>query len=272
MQRANTIGWYAILPSLAVRPRWSSCWCAQRGQALTQEPRGNTLRNHARRKASPQRFRCRPNSSVDGSGRRPRQGWRSCLPSGAQRLAEPPCGGEGARGILGTGRAQRRRCLPCVPPGGQRGEARRSLYLSALPRRRGARTSPGSSARGGGSPAAQRPFERGCTDRSADRCADRHTDPSVRARAFGGLDAAEALPRRCISWRSCGRRWSGPLGPRDRTTLPPQRRAGWAADCGAARCPWETARARAPATALRQRLVAPVRAAPGRCLARPRRR
>jgi hypothetical protein len=37
------------------------------------------------------------------------------------------------------------------------------------------------------------------------------------------------------------------LGPRDRTTLPPQRRAAWSADCVAARCPLEIARARAMA-------------------------
>src|SRR6266446_8908120 len=37
------------------------------------------------------------------------------------------------------------------------------------------------------------------------------------------------------------------LGPRDRATLPPQRRPAWSAACGAARCPWETARARATA-------------------------
>src|SRR5205823_6709988 len=40
------------------------------------------------------------------------------------------------------------------------------------------------------------------------------------ARAYGGLDAAEAQPRRCEPWRSRGRRWSGHPGPLDRTTLP----------------------------------------------------
>jgi hypothetical protein len=70
--------------------------------------------------------------------------------------------------------------------------------------------SPGSPAPDGGSAAAQRPCERGCTDRSADRCADRHTAPSVRARAVRGPQAAEAVPRRRVRWRSRGRRWRGP--------------------------------------------------------------
>ena len=87
------------------------------------------------------------------------------------------------------------------PPGGQRGEARRSGCLSALPRRRGARTSPGSPAQGGGSPAAQRPCERGCTDRSADRCADWRTDPSVRVESvriatWNVNSAKQWVPRR----------------------------------------------------------------------------
>jgi hypothetical protein len=57
-------------------------------------------------------------------------------------------------GTSGTGRAQRRRCLPCAPPGGQRGEARRRNCLSALPSRRGAGTWPGSPAGSRGRPAA----------------------------------------------------------------------------------------------------------------------
>ena len=59
-----------------------------------------------------------------------------------------------------------------------------------------------------------------CTDRSAGGCADRPTATTARARACGGLEAAEASPRRCEPWRSRGRRWSGLLGPLDRTTLP----------------------------------------------------
>ena len=43
------------------------------------------------------------------------------------------------------------------------------------------------------------------------RVAARHTATTERARACAGLDAAEASPRRCVRWRSRGRRWSGPL-------------------------------------------------------------
>ena len=43
-------------------------------------------------------------------------------------------------GTSGTGRAQRRRCLPSEPLGGRMGEARRSSCSSALPSRRGAGT------------------------------------------------------------------------------------------------------------------------------------
>ena len=59
-----------------------------------------------------------------------------------------------------------------------------------------------------------------CTDRSAGGCADRHTFVTTHARACGGLEAAEASPRRCAPWRSRERRWRGPRGPFDRTTLP----------------------------------------------------
>jgi len=59
-----------------------------------------------------------------------------------------------------------------------------------------------------------------CTDRSAGGCADRRTCSTTRVQACGGLDTAEAAPRRCVRWRSRGRRWRGPYGPLDRTTLP----------------------------------------------------
>ena len=76
------------------------------------------------------------------------------LQPGAQRAAKPPPrGGRGVTGSSGTGRAQRRRCLPCAPPGGRIGKARRSVCSSALPRRRGAGTRPGSPAACGGCPA-----------------------------------------------------------------------------------------------------------------------
>src|SRR5207249_7417866 len=67
---------------------------------------------------------------------------------------QSPWRGLGATGSGGTGRAQRRRCLPLCPWGGGSVKARRSLCSSALPSRRGARTSPGSPAVRGGSPAA----------------------------------------------------------------------------------------------------------------------
>jgi hypothetical protein len=53
-----------LLPALAASPPGPSCWCAQRGRVLTQEPYGSTVRSRARRKGNPQRLRCRPNSSV----------------------------------------------------------------------------------------------------------------------------------------------------------------------------------------------------------------
>jgi len=52
----------------------------------------------------------------------------------------------------------------------------------------------------------------------------------------GGLASAACLmaqPWTMVAWA---------LGPRDRTTLPPQRRAGWSADCGVTRCPLAIAR------------------------------
>ena len=173
-------------------------------------------------------------------------------------------------GSNGTGRAQRRRCLPCVPPGGRSGEARRSVRSNALPSRRGAGTAPGSPAVRGGSPAAQRPFERGCTDRSAGGCADRRTFSTTRVRALRGLDVAEASPRRCASWRSCGRWWRGPSA---RATARPCRLSAVpASPLTAARpgVPWKplVREPLPPATALRQRLAASHQRGPPRAAAR----
>jgi len=76
-------------------------------------------------------------------------------PSGAGAIGRTPSGGGwGVTGTSGTGRAQRRRCLPRAPPGEQRGEARGSGCSRALPSRRGARTSPRSPAVRGGRAAA----------------------------------------------------------------------------------------------------------------------
>ncbi len=134
-------------------------------------------------------------------------------------MAKPSWGMRGERNQP-HGRSAAAPVPTAVPPGGRMGEARRSIRSSALPSRWGAGTCPGSPAVRGGSPAAQRPCERGCTDRSAGGCADWPTFTTVHVRACGGLEAAEAQPRRREPWRSRGRRWSGLLGPLDRTTLP----------------------------------------------------
>ena len=85
----------------------------------------------------------------------------------------------------------------------------------------------------------------------------RGTDPK-RARAWGGLNAAEAAPRRRGRWRSRGRRWRGPSAraterPCCLSAVPdPARRGALGTPLGRAPRP--------PATALRQRLAAPARA------------
>jgi hypothetical protein len=123
-------------------------------------------------------------------------------------VVAPPGGGCGVAGINGTGRVQRRRCLPCAPPGGRIEEARRRVCSSALPRRRGpehrlaAQPCAGAVRR-------RRGISR-CTDRSAGGCADWRTLVTTRARALSGPDAVEAAPRRWASWHSRGRRWRGP--------------------------------------------------------------
>jgi hypothetical protein len=85
------------------------------------------------------------------------------------------------------------------------------------------------------------------TDRSADRRADRYTDPSVRARALRGprsrggrasAACAMAPPWTMVAWAR---------GPRDQATLPSQRRRDRSVDSGAARCPWHTAQTHATA-------------------------
>ena len=124
---------------------------------------------------------------------------------------------------------QARACLPCTrsacyrrpqtgrtahPHGGAVTEQRTTKTLAspcvgALPSRWGARTSPGSPASLRGSVQRRRLTSR-CTDRSAGGCADRRPDATTRARALVGLDAAEAMPWRCASWRSRGRSGTEP--------------------------------------------------------------
>jgi len=85
---------------------------------------------------------------------RDRQEWHSRGPSGVEEIRRAPW-----RGLRGDrqqwhGQSTAVPVRTTVPPGGYGGEARRSRCSSALPRRRGARTSPGSLAQGGSSPAA----------------------------------------------------------------------------------------------------------------------
>src|SRR5712691_10563366 len=121
--------------------------------------------------------------------------------------SKPSWGGWGVTGSSGTGGAQRRRCLPLCPlGGGGRGKGAASTgVLLPLPGGQECRLA---AQRLAGAVQRRRRISR-CTDRSAGGCADRPTATTERARAFGGLEAAEAPPRR-----------RGPLGPLDRTTLP----------------------------------------------------
>ena len=98
-------GWPALRPALTARPRCGRPAGMPRGRALTQESCGSTLRSRARREKA--------HSGTTAGAAQPltsRSGTRS---------AEPPRGGCGVAGIRGTGRAQRRRCLPCEPFGGR---------------------------------------------------------------------------------------------------------------------------------------------------------
>jgi hypothetical protein len=77
----------------------------------------------------------------------------------------------------------------------------------------------------------------------------------------GGIASAAcamAQPWTTVAWAR---------GPRDRTTLPHQRRTHWSADYGAAKCPWGMARAQAMAAGSgaspAARSFATVRASPG---------
>ena len=107
-------------------------------------------------------------------------------------------------------------------------KARRSLCSSALPSRRGARTSPGSPAVRGGSPAATRYQPLHGPVRGRLRRQAYSFDHSCASFAWsgrrGGIASAVCLmaqPWTMVAW-ACG--------PRDRTTLPPQRRACWSVD------------------------------------------
>ncbi len=151
-----------------------------------------------------------------GSLRRPafrnRQERQSRLPPGSASDPQSPL-----RRGMGGGRNQphgQSAAAPvpscCAPKGGGLVRQGAAAVRARCRADGGPEAAPGSSAVRGGSLAAQRLLERGCTDRSAGGCADRHTFSTTRARALRGRDAAEASPRRCASWRSRGRRWRGP--------------------------------------------------------------
>jgi len=98
--------------------------------------------------------------------------------------------------------------LTTVPLGDESVQARRSRCASALPRRR----EPAcrlAAQRCAGAVQRRRCLSH-CTDRSTGGCAARRTLVTIRVRALRGPDAAEASPRRRVSWRSRGRWWRGP--------------------------------------------------------------
>ena len=114
-----------------------------------------------------------------------------------------------------TGRAQRRRCLPCAPPGGRIGEGTGAASVRArVPRRRGAGTWPGSPAARGGCPAValyqrlHRPV-RGRLRRQAylvdhscaSRCCPLHTPRQGQAAAARGSAGGRVLEDRSPVWK-----------------------------------------------------------------------
>jgi len=122
-------------PCRQASPRWSSCWCAHRGLPLTQEPCGITLRSISRSEERQPRGRCRPSDpshrgrpmlvlrgSPERHGEPPQEPVGAAQPPTFRSAAigrAPSRGGRGVPGTIGTGRAQRRRCLPLEPLGGR---------------------------------------------------------------------------------------------------------------------------------------------------------
>jgi hypothetical protein len=89
-------------------------------------------------------------------------------------------------GTSGTGRAQRRQCLPCEPPGGD--EVRQgAAAVRARCRADGGQERGPAAQACAGAVQWRRCFSR-CIDRSAGGCADRPTVATARARACGDLD------------------------------------------------------------------------------------
>jgi hypothetical protein len=181
--------WHALLPSLAVRPREPSCWCAPRGQALTQEPCGITFQTLARREERPQRTSDTSGTAADLQERSAirRAPWRGFGGEQHQRHGQSAaapvpsvCAPWGAdRG----GKAQRLFEHVAEPTGGQN-----SVCLCSR--------SQGQSSGNGVSAAALTGLPTAALTGSISL--------TTRARACCGLDAAEASPRRWASWRSRG--------------------------------------------------------------------
>jgi hypothetical protein len=199
---------------------------------LTQEPGGSTFHTLTSREDRPQRTRDRSGTAAEPAGASAirRASWKGCW---------------GVAGIRGTGRVQRRQCLALEPLGGRVGKARCSVRSSALPRRWGARTWPGSLAGSWGSPAATLPQPlhgpvRGRRRRQAHLGDHAGASFSWSGRRGGSASAvcAMAQPWTMVAWAR---------GPRDQATLPSQRRRDRSVDGGAARCPWNTAQTHATA-------------------------
>jgi hypothetical protein len=97
--------WYAIVPSLAVRPREPSGWYALQGYPLTQELCGSTLQILARREERSQRDRCRP--SDPAHRRRPMPMWR-----GSPRQCDRAAPGTGRSGTAAYMQERQRSAEP----------------------------------------------------------------------------------------------------------------------------------------------------------------
>jgi hypothetical protein len=106
-------------PSLAVRTQWPSCWCRQRGQALTQKPGGITFQTLARREDRQRRTSGRSGTAADlqersairvaperglRGGRNPQHGQSAAAP--VPSCVSPSGGGSGRQGVA----AVRARC------------------------------------------------------------------------------------------------------------------------------------------------------------------
>ena len=116
------------------------CAALEGGRTTPQQPAA--LRSAARGRASATSRQARLASGVSRAGLGLQGPQHTARPvkdpsTYRQERSEPqsPPGGMGGRGSSGTGRAQRRRCLPCAPPGGRRsgGKAQRLFERVAAP-------------------------------------------------------------------------------------------------------------------------------------------